>query len=107
MAKIETAESIARTVGFRRQNERALSDIPASYGAVLDDGSADGVILLEYVHPAEQGDVLFGTTEMRALDLMRTMGRLHGHTWQDAGQDEGLQFQWAAEPGSSHVGRID
>lgn len=98
VAKFETAESIARAVGFRRQNERALSDfIPAFYGAVFDDGSADGVILLEYVHPAEQGDVLIGTTEMRALDLMRTMGRLHGHTWQDAGQDAGLQFQWAAE----------
>lgn len=97
-AKIETAESIARAVAFRRQNERAFSDfIPASYGAVLDDGSADGVILLEYVHPAEQADVLIGTTEMRALDLMRTMGRLHGHTWRDAGQDEDLQFQWAAE----------
>lgn len=102
VAKVETTDNIRRAVEFRNQWEAAMADrIPAMYGWSLEHGDGDGVILLEDISDATQGDDLLGCTRPQAEDLVRIVARLHATTWEETG-DAGVTEQWATpawEPG--------
>lgn len=102
VAKVETTDKIRRAVEFRRHNEVAMAGwIPAMYGSSLEHGDGDGVILLEDIPDATQGDDLLGCTRPQAEDLIRIVARLHATTWEETG-GAGVTERWATpawEPG--------
>ncbi|MDJ0953292.1 MAG: aminoglycoside phosphotransferase family protein [Acidimicrobiia bacterium] len=97
VAKIEAEDEIRRAVTFRAHNERLLAGvIPASYGSYLDS-QGQGVILLEDIPQATQGDDLAGCTLAQALDLIDIVARLHATTWFDAASDAPIELdRWSA-----------
>jgi hypothetical protein len=65
---------LAATVGIRR---------PRCYHAAVTAGTADVVVVLEDLAPAEQGDQLTGCDEIDAALAMTEAARLHGPRWGD------------------------
>lgn len=81
VAKFEDATSIARAVSFRDSNERLLNgQIPMSYGARIDRASDRGLILLEDVFPAIQGNDVTGCTAAQARTMIRLIAMLHANS---------------------------
>jgi hypothetical protein len=66
---------IASTVDIR---------VPHCHHADLDVATGDFVVVLEDMHPAEQGDQLTGCTVARAGLAIEELARLHGPRWDDA-----------------------
>lgn len=82
IAKFEGAESIARAVAFHEANDERLTDsVPMFFGATVDTASDQGVVLLEDIRPAVQGDDLVGCTKVQAMTIVRLVARLHAETW--------------------------
>lgn len=82
VAKFENAEAIARAVAFRNANELLLvGQVPTSLGARIDHASDRGLILLEDVSPATQGNDVTGCSEAQAGTIIRLVAMLHAHTW--------------------------
>ncbi len=81
VAKHEHVLGCRRSIAAHRHATPALgravprlwaSDVPAA-----TDEAGTGLLLLEDVHPSEQGDELITPTRERALDLVRIVARLH------------------------------
>jgi len=73
--------------------------IPTCFGGLSDRGTGRGVLLLEDVAPAEQGDVLHGSTREQAEAAVRVLARLHGSSWR--ARDEAFPPslpRWGARP---------
>ena len=104
VAKSEHAAHITRAVAFRGANEARFEDhIPTMYGAFVDHDAERGVILLEDISPARQGDDLTGCTKAEARSLVAVVARLHTTTWltEDAGSSRPLT-SWARRDVDAH-----
>ena len=55
--------------------------IAKCFGGTSDSKSGSGVLVLEDVTPAEQGDVLRGCTHAQAEAVVRALARVHGASW--------------------------
>ncbi len=101
VAKIEDAPKIQRALSARRHVAEHLGrSIPRLWGAHLsaDGDGGSGVLLLEDVRPAEQGDELRPVSHRQAADLVSIVRRLHC-----APVAEELDLErWAPRPVSGH-----
>ena len=82
IVKEEGSAEVERELLFRSNCGKMLRGcIPDSFGGVTDRKSGRGVLFLENVGPAEQGDVLRGCTHSQAESVMRGLARVHGASW--------------------------
>jgi len=66
--KREGAQAVERALRFHRAvGSRLVGSVPALLGALVDQANDMGILLLEDIAPAEQGDVLAGCTDDQAL----------------------------------------
>ncbi|MEW2352236.1 aminoglycoside phosphotransferase family protein [Spirillospora sp. NPDC029432] len=73
-AEVSFYRDVAATVAVRTPR--------CHYGAATDDHTGF-VLLLDDLHPAEQGDQLAGCTPARAADAVTNLAGLHGPRWCD------------------------
>lgn len=79
VAKLEGASATRQAMFAGRHLEPVMtSAMPAHYGAHIDDGG--GLLLLEDIRPATQGDELAPCTAEQAGGLVRLIARLHAAT---------------------------
>ncbi len=82
VVKQESAENVERELLFRRHCEGLVRGcIPECFGGTVDADSGRGVLVLEDIAPAEQGDVLRGCSREQAEAVVRALARVHGATW--------------------------
>ena len=100
VVKQESAVAVERELLFRGHcGELVRSCIPDLFCGVADDESGRGVLVLEDIAPAEQGDVLHGCTEEQAEAVVRVLARLHGGSRSVVGEpDEAGLPRWTAHP---------
>jgi len=99
VVKLESADKIRRAATFRHHNEDLLAaSVPASYGWQVDPSVDRGVILLEDVSPAYQGDDLLGCSEDQARSVIETVGRLHSLTRPARREARAPAEQWEPPP---------
>jgi aminoglycoside phosphotransferase (APT) family kinase protein len=91
VVKREAAQAVERALQFHRAvGPHVVGATPACLGGLLDGEGHVGVLLLEDIAPAEQGDVLAGCTEPQALAAVRSLARVHAaplSTTDEAGND--------------------
>ena len=76
--KEESVEAVDRELLFHRENGATLRGVvPQCFGGQCL-GGGEGVLLLEDVSPAEQGDVLLGCSDEQAKAVVRALARVHG-----------------------------
>lgn len=81
--KRESAAAVDGALRFHRAvGARLEGSIPTLLGGCVDRDRDTGVLLLEDVAPAAQGDVLQGCTDSQAAAVVRTLARVHAATWQ-------------------------
>jgi Phosphotransferase enzyme family len=86
VVKQETADAVERELHFRAHcGELVRGCIPDLLCGQSDAASERGVLVLEDIAPAEQGDVLYGCTDEEAEAVLRVLARLHGGSWKVAG----------------------
>jgi hypothetical protein len=95
--KREGVQAVERAARFHRLvGKRVAASIPAYLGSCLDHEHDTGVLLLEDVAPAEQGDVLSGCTDLQALSAVRSLARIHALTWNmvsDGPDEQAIRWQ--------------
>jgi Ser/Thr protein kinase RdoA (MazF antagonist) len=80
--KRESAAAVDGALRFHRAvGARLAGSIPTLLGGSVDRERDTGVLLLEDVAPAAQGDVLRRCTDAEAAAVVRTLARLHAGTW--------------------------
>ena len=85
LVREETADAVERGLLVRRRLGNGVLDAMARcYAAAVDHTSGRGVLMLEDVIPATQGDVLGGCSLADAAAALRALARLHAATWRDA-----------------------
>ncbi len=99
VVKQESAGAVERELLFRTDRELPDGGIPSLLGAVTDTDTGRGVLLMEDVAPAEQGDVLLGCSPERAEAVVRILARLHGSSLRPSEQ-HGLERlpRWEPRP---------
>ena len=86
--KREGAEAVERALRFHRAvGARLVRSVPACLGGLVDRASDMGILLLEDIAPAEQGDVLAGCTDRQALAAVRSLARIHAVSRTVAGEE--------------------
>jgi thiamine kinase-like enzyme len=100
VVKRESAENIERELLFRSHcEELAGGCIPRCLGGVYDADSGRGVLVLEDIAPAEQGDVLRGCSDEQAEAVVRAQARIHGATWRPSADGFAEELpRWAPRP---------
>ncbi len=79
VVKEETSAAVERELFFRSHcGELMRGHIPDLLYGVTDAEAERGVLILEDIAPAEQGDVLYGCTDEQAESVVRVLARLHG-----------------------------
>jgi hypothetical protein len=98
VVKREGAEAVARALHFHRAvGLRATGSVAALLGGLVDSESDTGVLVLEDVAPAEQGDVLAGCTAARARAAVRSLARIHAVSRIATGEEHANDApRWAA-----------
>jgi hypothetical protein len=94
VAKEERPEAVERELLFHREIGHALlGSVPYCFGG------GDGVLLLEDVSPAEQGDVLRGCSDAQAEAVVRALAVVHGTSWRTS-EDAfpALLPRWSPKP---------
>jgi phosphotransferase family enzyme len=82
IVKEEGSAEVERELLFRSNcGEFLRGCIPDSFGGLSDRKSGRGVLLLEDIAPAAQGDVLRGCTHSQAESVVRALARVHGVSW--------------------------
>ena len=96
VVKQDTVASVERELLFRGHCEELVRGcIPALLGA---DGDR-GVLVLEDVSPAEQGDVLRGCSRAQAEAVVRALARVHAATWQPSDDQFAAEVpRWRPRP---------
>jgi Ser/Thr protein kinase RdoA (MazF antagonist) len=61
----------------RAVGSRLVASVPACLGGLVDQVNDTGILLLEDIAPAEQGDVLASCTDEQALAAVRSLARVH------------------------------
>jgi aminoglycoside phosphotransferase (APT) family kinase protein len=80
--KEESAEAVERELLVRRHlGDDVLGAIPRCYAGAADPTSGRGMLVLEDVTPATQGDILEGCSWDGADTAVRALARLHAATW--------------------------
>ena len=80
--KREGAQAAERALRFHRAvGSQVVGSVPGCLGGVIDQGSNSGVLFLEDVAPAKQGDVLAGCSDPQALAAVRSLGHVHAAAW--------------------------
>jgi hypothetical protein len=100
VVKQEGADAAARELLFRSDCREVMrGSMPACFAGEVDEATGRGVLLLEDITPAEQGDVLQGCTETKARAALAALARLHAHTWR-AGDDSypASLPRWGVQP---------
>ena len=100
VVKQESAVAVERELLFRGHcGELVRSCIPDLFCGMADDESGRGVLVLEDIAPAEQGDVLQGCTGDQAEAVVRVLARLHGNSRSATGDpDQAGLPRWRARP---------
>jgi hypothetical protein len=81
IVKQDGAAQVERELLFRRHCGHLVRGcIPDLFCGVTDDVAGRGVLVLEDIAPAEQGDVLHGCTQSQAEAVIRVLARLHGRS---------------------------
>lgn len=79
VAKVEDARRTRRALTAHRRVEALMgASMPACYGSRLD--ADEGLLLLQDVSPAIQGDELEPCSRQRAVEVVQTVALLHDHT---------------------------
>jgi thiamine kinase-like enzyme len=100
VVKQETAGAVERELLFRSECGALLRGwIPELLGGARDARADRGVLLLEDVAPAEQGDVLHGCTDEQAEAVVRVLAGLHAGSLNvsDAALSANVP-RWTAKP---------
>ena len=80
--KREAALAVERAMRFHRAiGSKVAGSVPGYLGGSVDQENDTGVLLLEKIAPAEQGDVLAGCTNLQALAAVRSLARVHAAAW--------------------------
>ena len=99
IVKQETAAAVERELLFRSEcGEFLRGCIPGLLFGVADAVAERGVLVLEDVAPATQGDVLHGCTADEADAVVRLLARLHSGSWKVAGGHAPGLPRWKARP---------
>jgi hypothetical protein len=100
VVKQETAEAVERELLFRSECGQAMQgSIARCYGGMVDVNAGRGVLLLEDIPAAEQGDVLRGCTEEGALAALAVLARLHACSWKETDDAHPAHMpRWGARP---------
>lgn len=86
--KREGAQAVERALRFHRAVGFCLvGSVPACLGGLVDQANDMGILLLEDIAPAEQGDVLAGCTDKQALVAARSLARIHAVSRTAAGEE--------------------
>ncbi len=100
VVKQESAAAVERELVFRSHCGGLVRGcIPDLLCGVTDAGAERGILVLEDITPAEQGDVLRGCTDEEAGAVVRVLARLHGGSWSVTADafTAGLP-RWSAQP---------
>jgi Ser/Thr protein kinase RdoA (MazF antagonist) len=82
VVKNANAERVERELLFyRAAGAQVAGSVPALLGGAVDHEADAGVLLLEDVAPAAQGDVLAGCTPAEAAAAVRSLARVHAAPW--------------------------
>ncbi len=97
IAKFEHADAIQRAVAFRAANEQLLAaHIPVSFGSRIDVANDRGLIMLEDISPATQGDDLAGCSLVQAQAIIGVVAQLHANSWSlDQGRPPDSTTDWS------------
>jgi thiamine kinase-like enzyme len=96
IVKQDGSTQVERELLFRSHlGERLREGIAKCLGGTSDSRSGSGVLVLEDVTPAEQGDVLQGCTHAQAEAVVRVLARVHG-AWAD--RDDPSLPRWRPAP---------
>jgi thiamine kinase-like enzyme len=100
VVKQETAAAVDRELLFRSHcGELVHGSIPDLLCGLTDPDAERGVLGLEDIAPAEQGDVLHGCTEEQSEAVVRVLARLHGCSRSVVGEPEEADLpRWTADP---------
>jgi Phosphotransferase enzyme family len=100
VVKQETAEAVERELLFRGECAEVMQgSIARCYGGMVDVDAGRGVLLLEDIQAAEQGDVLRGCTEEAALAALGALARLHAWSWKETDDAHPAHLpRWGARP---------
>jgi aminoglycoside phosphotransferase (APT) family kinase protein len=100
IVKEESAEAVERELLVRRHlGDSASSAIARCYAGTTDNVSGRGVLVLEDIAPAIQGDVLGGCTWKGAEAAVRALAQLHAATWMPGDDDYPPHLpRWPATP---------
>jgi Phosphotransferase enzyme family len=80
--KHEAAQAVERALQFQRAvGPLATGAIPALLGGAVDQEDDTGILLLEDVAPAAQGDALLGCTDAEAAAAVRSLAQVHAVSW--------------------------
>lgn len=87
VVKQDGAEEIERELLFRRESGEAVrTSVVECFGGASDRETGHGVLVLEDVNLAVQGNVLRGCTDAQAEAAIRALARVHGASWR-GGED--------------------
>ena len=99
IVKQESAAAVERELLFRSEcGELLRGCIPHLLCGVADAVAERGVLVLEDVAPATQGDVLHGCSADEADAVVRLLARLHSGSWTVAGVHASGLPRWSARP---------
>jgi hypothetical protein len=97
VVKREGAQAVERALRFHRAvGLQVGGSVPACLGGLVNSESDTGVLLLEDVAPAVQGDVLARCTHLQALAAVRSLARVHAASWDTIGDSAGGVPHWKA-----------
>jgi thiamine kinase-like enzyme len=105
VVKQESTRNVERELLFRAHCEELVSGcIPGCLAGMQDAGSGCGVLVLEDVAPAEQGDVLRGCSDEQAEAVVRAQARIHAATWRSSADAFAEELpRWAPRPREAHA----
>jgi hypothetical protein len=100
VVKREGAEATERALRFHRTIGRVVAGrVPHCFGGLVDREGDRGLLLLDDVSPAEQGDVLRGCTDVQAESATRSLARVHAAAWNTTDDADAPSLpRWSARP---------
>lgn len=85
VVKQQTANDVERALLFHNANGETLRGcVPWCFGGITDANADRGVLFLEDISPAQQGDILEGCSNERAYAVIRVLARVHATSWRPA-----------------------
>ena len=90
VVKQDRVEEVERELLFRSESDDAVRGCVAEcFGGASDRATGNGVLVLEDVYLAVQGDVLRGCTDVQAEAVIRALARVHAASWR--GREDALR----------------